>query len=312
MSTYNEKLEWVKASIDSILNQSYSEIEFIIILDNPKNKLLENLLHEYQKKDNRVKIITNKKNMGLVKSLNVALTHCTGKYVARMDADDISIKNRLFLEKKYLEEKNLDFVFSGTTIIDENGNILYEGNNNELSFLETNKLFRKGNISKHPTWFLKREVYEKLNGYREVPYCEDFDFSLRCLSAGYKIGKINKNILYYRIRNTSISRSYSLEQYLNSRGILQLYNKQELEDFNRVFQVVKKSKDLSNDTENGKFILADKQYNTSVRLIKSGNTVCGIINILKSIFISKFYLLKYIDLIKYKIKQIGLGKKANF
>lgn len=95
MSTFNEKLEWVKEAIDSIINQTYRNIEFIIIVDNPNNIELKNMLEQYCIEDDRIKIIVNEFNIGLVKSLNKALKICSGEFIARMDADDISVKYRL-------------------------------------------------------------------------------------------------------------------------------------------------------------------------------------------------------------------------
>jgi len=66
MSVYNEEVTWVRESIESILNQSYREIEFIIILDNPDNDLIKSVLYEYSELDQRIKLFINPKNLGLV------------------------------------------------------------------------------------------------------------------------------------------------------------------------------------------------------------------------------------------------------
>ena len=76
MSVYNEKEKWLIEAIESILKQSYKNLEFIIILDNPDNKKLDNIIKFYCKKDARIRYFKNEKNMGLVKSLNKALTLC--------------------------------------------------------------------------------------------------------------------------------------------------------------------------------------------------------------------------------------------
>jgi GT2 family glycosyltransferase len=191
MSTFNEKIDWVEKSIDSILNQTYKNLEFIIVLDNPDNYALKELLTKYEASDKRIKLIINNRNLGLVKSLNNALKHCNGKYIARMDADDISLPDRLSVQKKYLEENNYDFIFSSIQIIDENDNSLNITNEEEYTPAEFRDKLEKPNISAHPTWLVKKEVYQKLNGYREVLFCEDYDFTLRCPIQGYKIGKLN-------------------------------------------------------------------------------------------------------------------------
>jgi glycosyltransferase involved in cell wall biosynthesis len=300
MSTYNEEPDWLKKSIDSILNQTYNHIEFIIVLDNPKNEILKELLSEYQNKENRIKVIENKENIGLVKSLNRALEYCTGKYIARMDADDISMPERLELEKAYLEKNNLDFVFSGMIVIDENGNKRFEWDNNAFNVDEVKKVMGLWNISLHPTWFVKSEVYNNLGGYREIPYCEDYDFSLRSLNKGYKIGKLNENLLLYRMRSTGISQSNNFEQFIISRKIVQLYKQNKLNDDSYVFRLVNELKSQISADEKGKYTKAEDIFHHGIDLAKKGQYLTGFSKVLKSIFLSKYHILKLIDLFKYK------------
>ena len=95
MSAYKEDEKWLRASIESILNQSFQDFEFIIVLDNPDAKKLDYIIKEYKERFSKIKYFKNKKNMGLVYSLNFALKHAKGEYIARMDADDIEIPTRL-------------------------------------------------------------------------------------------------------------------------------------------------------------------------------------------------------------------------
>ena len=122
MSIYKEPLEWLHESIDSILYQTFKDFEFIIICDNPEYKEGIELLNEYRKKDDRIIIINNVKNIGLTKSLNKGLAVAKGKYIARMDADDIAMPNRFEHQITYLD-KNTDLVAIGSSvsIIDEKG-----------------------------------------------------------------------------------------------------------------------------------------------------------------------------------------------
>ena len=95
LSAYNEEERWFREAVESIINQSYENFELILILDNPNNTLLEGIINEYVNKDNRIIYIKNEKNLGLVKSLNKGLSYCRGEYIARMDADDISLPERI-------------------------------------------------------------------------------------------------------------------------------------------------------------------------------------------------------------------------
>ncbi len=102
MSTYNESVSELRESIESVLKQTYSNIEFIIVIDNPNNEELSAFIYSFD--DPRIRVIKNDRNIGLVNSLNKAICQSKGKYLARMDADDICEANRLKLQKDYLEK----------------------------------------------------------------------------------------------------------------------------------------------------------------------------------------------------------------
>lgn len=213
MSTYNETKEELDLSISSILLQSYRNIELIIIDDNPQNEMLKNYLNGIQ--DDRVHIYYNEDNLGLVKSLNKALSYANGDIIARMDADDISLPYRLENQLEYLEENALDMLGCNLMLIDEKGQIIREC----MRFPQYDAKIRQcmpwGGCIAHPTWMVRTSVYKELGGYRGVPYCEDYDFITRVLSKKvYKVGNLQEIGLKYRIRSSSISNSNSREQYL--------------------------------------------------------------------------------------------------
>ena len=111
MSVYNEKIEWIKDSVKSILGQSYTNIEFIIVIDNPGlDREVKEYLENTAKTDGRVVLLQNKENVGLAKSLNRGIAAANGAYIARMDADDISEKNRLDLQIQIMEKGKYDLV----------------------------------------------------------------------------------------------------------------------------------------------------------------------------------------------------------
>ena len=118
MSVYNESINELEASISSILCQTYTNIEFIIVCDNPENEGIISYLKHIN--DKRVRIFYNKKNMGLVWSLNHALKYVNGEFVARMDADDICIVTRILDEYRFLTMNHCDIVGSYVELIDEN------------------------------------------------------------------------------------------------------------------------------------------------------------------------------------------------
>ena len=125
MSTYKEPENQLRRSIESILNQTYKAFEYIIILDNPDNSDHIRIIKEYQQKDNRIQFHINEKNQGLTYSLNRGLSYANGKYICRMDADDISVPERLQWQKEHLEKCNVDLIGGITQVIDEEEKVIY-------------------------------------------------------------------------------------------------------------------------------------------------------------------------------------------
>ena len=106
MAEYNTNEKLLKESIESILNQTYKNFEFIIVDDCGTNNV-KKITEEYN--DKRIKVLKNKKNSGLVFSLNKAINMCEGKYIARMDTDDYSYPKRLEKQVTFIE-KNKEFI----------------------------------------------------------------------------------------------------------------------------------------------------------------------------------------------------------
>jgi glycosyltransferase involved in cell wall biosynthesis len=214
MSTYKEDESQLRQSIESILNQTYQNFEFIIILDNPENEMHRSVIHDYAAKDSRIRFYPNEKNMGLARSLNRGLELANGEYIARMDADDVSLPNRFEKQLDYLKTNCFDLIGGLTEVIDENGNILYKINKVPSHPDKIKKCLRYGQVVAHPTWFGKKDMFDDLHGYRLIPLCEDTDFVLRAVLKGYKMSNINESVLKYRMSSNSVSRSNLYEQYL--------------------------------------------------------------------------------------------------
>lgn len=216
MSVYNEKSEWLRQAIESILNQTYENFEYIIILDNPNAKELETILAEYAQKDSRVSYYVNTKNVGLVESLNKGIKKSSGTLIARMDADDIAFKDRFEKELQDLKKEDADFVFASRDYIDENGMIHTGEKATAYNSKQIEKITKYGNVAIHSTWFVKRKVYDVLGGYRNISFCEDYEFLIRALQSGFKIYKSEEKVGYTRIRNNSISMNNALIQFEKS------------------------------------------------------------------------------------------------
>lgn len=225
MSTYNEKEDWIRKSVESILGQTYANLEFLIVLDNPANSGIRKILEEYASNDSRIKLIYNEKNIGLVCSLNKALNIAKGSFIARMDADDISYPERLEIEYRAMKARNADFVMATVDYLDDNEIVDTNTFEKEYFGKQFERIQKIGNVSAHPTWFVKRDVYDKLGGYRSVECCEDFEFVLRALQSGFVCYRISNHVLAYRMRRTGISRSRTLEQFVRMHYIRKMYRK---------------------------------------------------------------------------------------
>lgn len=220
MSVYNEQISWIKEAVESILNQTYDDWEFIIIIDNPNiNIEIREYLLGIAEKNKKVKLLWNEKNIGLAASLNKGIQVSNGEYIARMDADDISLPNRLKSEYTYICKEKCDLISANKININEDGNILsYDP---EIK-RNPNKILQYSNIIIHPLVLVKTEAIKSMGGYRPLRNSEDLDLWLRMIEKGYKIGILNEYLLKYRIRANSASVERRLEQYYVDKYIVQL------------------------------------------------------------------------------------------
>lgn len=225
MSVYNEPLEWLCKAIDSILGQTFTDFEFIIINDNPQNEGIIEELERYRAKDSRIIILKNKVNIGLTKSLNIGLLHAKGKYIARMDADDISEPNRFQTQYNFME-KHPDCVVCGSWMLKFNDSGLQLLVKEPTDDDEIKSLLLMRNCIAHPTVFMRREVLlSNLVTYNEgVRYSQDYDLFSRLAMMG-KLANIPEPLLRYRQSGQQISSSKSKEQRALGYGIAYKYFK---------------------------------------------------------------------------------------
>lgn len=225
MPAYREKAEQIKLAIESILNQTFKEFEYIIVLDDPQNEELKMLITEYAAKDSRISLYVNEKNSGCPFSKDRGVRLADTEYVAIMDSDDIAKPHRLEKQLQKIEAERLDMVASYVTVIDEDGMPLYDMNNLPLTGDKIAKKLRVNNCMPHPTWFLKKEMYIDLGGYADIQGCEDYDFLIRAVNKGYKLGVVDDILLEYRLSTQSISRNNLYKQYLMMQYIQDKYFK---------------------------------------------------------------------------------------
>lgn len=195
MGVYNAE-PYLSQSIESILNQSFSDFEFIIINDGSVDQSLS-VIKSYN--DSRIKII-NQKNSGAATARNTGLKYATGEYIAIQDADDISFNDRLQRQFNFLNSNN-DYVLVGSNamIIDEQGLHIYNSNvlqnDIDLKKIITSMPFY------HPSIFFKKKECDLIDGYPDYMenICEDVVFISRISKMG-KVANLNERLIKYRVR----------------------------------------------------------------------------------------------------------------
>lgn len=289
MSTYKEDERLLRESIESILNQTYRDFEYIIILDYPDNVVHKSVIEEYALKDDRIHFYVNEKNMGLTDSLNRGLSLCHGEYIARMDADDISLPDRLERQMKYLEKNHYDLIGGITEMINENGSLLYSIKSVPTDPKKINKALRYSQCIAHPTWLGRKEVFEKNAGYRHMPLCEDYDFTLRAVLNGFVVSNLNEAVLKYRMTSNSISRSNLFEQYLYASYITNEYKNKGIASVDKAYAYVQQH---LNEKDSDKYLKANVIFNRMLQEMSDKQFLSFIKDGFCLLFSSKYYLNK--------------------
>lgn len=208
MPVYNQE-KYVSKAIESILTQTFEDFEFLIIDDGSSDGTLE-ILRGY--KDPRMRIVVNKANIGLTKSLNKGLGVALGKYIARQDGDDISLPKRLEKQFRFLE-KHREYGLVGCCChkIDSAGNvtgsIMVPTRHHDIA-----QALVKTNQFVHSSVMFRKECIEKLGPYDEtLIYSQDYELWLR-ISSFYKVANLKEVLHCWRYSETGISRVRFEEQ----------------------------------------------------------------------------------------------------
>jgi len=196
---WNNK-ETIKDAIDSVLNQTYQNIEYIIV-DGASTDGTIDIVKSYE--DNISKLISEK-DKGIYDGLNKGISLATGDVIAFLHSDDIYASKTILEDaaKKFQNDVTLDGVY---------GDLVYTPKSDTSKVLRywksrdfESSLLKKGWMPAHPTLFLKREIYEKYGGFDlSFKIAGDYDFMLRVLSAGIKVKYIPKVLYKMRVGGES-------------------------------------------------------------------------------------------------------------
>ncbi len=214
MSVYNTRGEYLRNAIKSILTQTFKDFEFIIIND-ASDENTTSVLDEYT--DIRIVRIDNERNLGLTASLNKGLKKARGKYIARMDSDDISMPDRLRLQYRYMERHPGIAVLGSWARLD--GKIMKYQGHASSSWRKVRMLIENVGIA-HPTAFIRTDFLRQYNlVYDEsIMKSQDYDLWTRCLAYG-RIAVCPHVLLEYRVHDGQISAQNADDQIAAIRQI---------------------------------------------------------------------------------------------
>ncbi|RSO33702.1 glycosyltransferase [Acinetobacter lactucae] len=196
---------FLKDSILSLLNQVFKDFEILVIANNTSDELWE-YIEELQKLDSRIKIFRVKLG-GLVFALNYAISIAKGKYIARMDADDISLEQRIITQVEYLDNNpNISILGTQIQYINELGDKLgQQASQLPSNFFKIRKIAYYKCPLYHPTVMYRKDDILKLGGYKYGFYGEDYELWLRAIHEGFEIANLNEVLLYYRVHANQVS-----------------------------------------------------------------------------------------------------------
>ena len=216
MPVFNEE-QYIFESVNGILQQSFKEFELIIIDDGSNDNTL-NILNGFN--DNRIRIFSNSKNVGITKSLNIGLKKCRGEFIARMDADDICTQDRLALQYNYLiGNPKTDVVGCNAVSISETGKIT------EMAPLPEEDMQIKWQLLfstpiLHPAVMIRSKVFLDFGKYNSVlSVCQDFDFWCR-ISQHVHFHNLPQVLYKLRIHPNSAGTIHKKSQERNREKIL--------------------------------------------------------------------------------------------
>lgn len=322
MPVYNAA-RFLQSAIESILNQSEKRFELIIIDDGSTDDSVK-IIQSFN--DNRIVYIKNPQNIGIVRSLNYGMSIAKGKYIARMDGDDIALPLR-FEKQLDLLENNLDIGICGTNAI----TIDALGNKKRLWFYESNKdIVEMAPVFVcpflHPTIMIRRNILESIHGYTSgMEPSEDFECWIRILS-DVKGTNLQEPLLYYRIDAGSFSERMKDKAFLKLQEVFTLHkerlctdienidfharsvygdwNSFEKNDFTRLrkwLKNIQKNNSISGQYDVALFKKISSKYlvNIYLKLITQNTGIIRFFALLHAIFLSPKSFLK---LLKRKMK----------
>ena len=223
--------KYVKKTILSVIDQNYKNIEFIIIDDGSRDdsiNIIKSIKKKCIKRFRRFKLV-QQKNVGINKTLNLAIKWAAGKYFAYVGSDDVFKKNKISLLVRIMEKKNnsnLAGIFGSYEIINKNGELIGVHINPVKNYNFSDIISWNYNLNTTGQ-LLRLELIKKLNGYKENLFFEDWYMWLKLASKGYELKSVSKIVAEYRLHEKNASKNI-LKMFRSRNLILKPYQKHAL------------------------------------------------------------------------------------
>lgn len=211
--SYKREKWMVKRAIDSLLNQTYKNIEIIIIDDNARDDLqeyrrqIQELINDYSSP--LIRYIKNDINLGGSGSRNVGIQNSKGTYITFLDDDDKYLPEKIEKQLKFMQENNLDMSFTDLALYNENEELIDYRDRSDIISFNKDILFKyhlKKHIAGTPTFMVKREILILINGFDIVEMGQEFYLMSKIINTNCKIGYLNRcDIIAYRTKAEAIS-----------------------------------------------------------------------------------------------------------
>ena len=200
---YYKKKKYILNSIKSVLNQTYKNLEIIIIYDDENHNDLD-FIQEIKKKDKRIFIIQNPKTMGAGESRNIGIDNSKGNYIAFLDADDTWQNDKLSTQIKFMKSNNYEITHTSYSIVDESQRTI--GKRVARNFFKLNELLKSCDIGTS-TVIIKRNLIDDDVKFASLKTKEDYVLWLKLLEKNTKIYGIDEILTFWTKSKTSLSSS---------------------------------------------------------------------------------------------------------
>jgi len=256
LPVYKKKIGYLQQAIDSILKQSFSDFELILITNGcPKD--ICNEMQKYAGRDKRIKIL-NMKEANLVKALNYGIKYARGRYIARQDGDDLSDPDRFMIQVDYLEKhSDISFVGSTAKLIDSEG-IFLRICPQKQGMVKIKKLLEYNNAFTHGSIMIRTDILKK-NHYSESPkhlHIEDFELWRRLIAQGHKADNLALPLYTYRCADgvcrtpeQAAIQNHNRQELIKIKAINKTYAAEDLDEYSDYVRILLEIKEQCEDND---------------------------------------------------------------